>query len=563
MAIRGVGEDLSPGALALGRLLVGTAVLGAAHGRPRLGAARPAGSGRCCVVCGVGWFGIYNVALNAAEQHLDAGTTAMLVNIGPILIAVFAGLLLGEGFPRWLVAGIAVAFAGRGPHRRGHPQRRDRPGRASCSASSPPSPTPLGVVAQKPLLRRLPALQVTFTACAIGARLLPAVGRRAGRRARPRRRPGSIAGMVYLGVVPTALAFSTWAYALTPHGRREARRHHLPRAAAGHRARLAAPGRGAARAGRRRRRGVPGRGGAVPPRHAAPAAGAGAGGGRGPPSVPEPSDGAGSHVVPWGRQAHPRTRATSQEVRRGAAGLGAGGGGGHAGAVDPQHAAVAVHRRGRTGSTSSSTAERALPVLDPTGRQQVISCGIAVEFAVVALAGRRVRRPRSTCSPTTPTPTTSRPCEVTGTARARPARTARWPRRSTGGTPCARRSSRGRCPPTWSTGCRRRPAAFGTWVKPITRSEEEVATVFLISRAEEMEQGDPAYLAELQRWMRTDPAAVDGVPVEAVPSGDPHARPSNWLIRDFVVGSREQHAASCRPATPTRRRRRWSARPWS
>ena len=44
------------------------------------------------VVCGVGWFGIYNVALNAAEQHLDAGTTAMLVNIGPILIAVFAPL---------------------------------------------------------------------------------------------------------------------------------------------------------------------------------------------------------------------------------------------------------------------------------------------------------------------------------------------------------------------------------------------------------------------------------------------------------------------------------------
>ena len=29
------------------------------------------------------------------------------------------------------------------------------------------------------------------------------------------------------------------------------------------------------------------------------------------------------------------------------------------------------------------------------------------------------------------------------------------------------------------------------------------------------------------------------MPVEAVPSGDPHARPSNWLIRDFVVGERE------------------------
>lgn len=39
--------------------------------------------------------------------------------------------------------------------------------------------------------------------------------------------------------------------------------------------------------------------------------------------------------------------------------------------------------------------------------------------------------------------------------------------------------------------------------------------------------------------MRTDPGAVDGVPVEAVPAEDPHARPSNWLIRDFVVGSRQ------------------------
>src|SRR5687767_356539 len=30
--------------------------------------------------------------------------------------------------------------------------------------------------------------------------------------------------------------------------------------------------------------------------------------------------------------------------------------------------------------------DRALPVLDPSGRQQVISCGSAVEFAVRALA---------------------------------------------------------------------------------------------------------------------------------------------------------------------------------
>ncbi|MHA6792420.1 hypothetical protein ACVGVM_02705 [Pseudonocardia bannensis] len=55
------------------------------------------------LVCGLARFAVYNVALNAAEQRVDAGTTAMLVNIGPVPFALFAGLLLGGGFPRRLV----------------------------------------------------------------------------------------------------------------------------------------------------------------------------------------------------------------------------------------------------------------------------------------------------------------------------------------------------------------------------------------------------------------------------------------------------------------------------
>jgi drug/metabolite transporter (DMT)-like permease len=212
VAIRGVGEDISPGALALGRLLIGTAVLGALlAGRGWVRPDRREWTG--LAVCGIGWFGIYNVALNAAEQHLDAGTTAMLVNIGPILIAVFAGLLLGEGFPRWLVAGIAVAFAGVvliGVATRG--AETDMLGVLLCVVAA--VTYAIGVVAQKPLLRRLPVLQVTFTACAIGAVcLLPWVGALA--RDVADAPMGSVAGMVYLGVVPTALAFSTWAYALS------------------------------------------------------------------------------------------------------------------------------------------------------------------------------------------------------------------------------------------------------------------------------------------------------------------------------------------------------------
>lgn len=72
----------------------------------------------------------------------------------------------------------------------------------------------VGVIAQKPLLRRLPGLQVTFAACVIGVLCcLPWAGALV---ADLERAPtSSIAGLVYLGVLPTALAFSTWAYALS------------------------------------------------------------------------------------------------------------------------------------------------------------------------------------------------------------------------------------------------------------------------------------------------------------------------------------------------------------
>ena len=185
-------------------------------------------------------------------------------------------------------------------------------------------------------------------------------------------------------------------------------------------------------------------------------------------------------------------------------------------------------------------ADRALPVLDPSARQQIISCGSAVEFASVALAAAG-RAAEVDLLPDADDPGRLATIRVTGN---------RAPTAEDGALAGAidrrhtvRAAFQPRAVPAELVDRLQAEArAFGTWVKPITRSEEEVATVFLISRAEEMEQGDPAYVAELQRWLRTDPAAVDGVPVEAVPSGDPHARPSNWLIRDFVVGDREQHA---------------------
>ncbi len=105
VVIRFVGTHFSPGSLTLGRLLVGSVVLTAvvaSRRKVRLGRRDWA----LVALVGVAWFGVYNVALNAGEQHVDAGTAAMLIQVAPILIGVLAGLLLGEGFPgRWWSVG--------------------------------------------------------------------------------------------------------------------------------------------------------------------------------------------------------------------------------------------------------------------------------------------------------------------------------------------------------------------------------------------------------------------------------------------------------------------------
>lgn len=64
------------------------------------------------LIWGVAWFAGYTVILNAAERSIDAGTAAMIVNIAPLIVAIFAGLFLGEGLPWKLVVGIAVSLAG-------------------------------------------------------------------------------------------------------------------------------------------------------------------------------------------------------------------------------------------------------------------------------------------------------------------------------------------------------------------------------------------------------------------------------------------------------------------
>ncbi|WP_406229295.1 DMT family transporter [Nocardia sp. NBC_01009] len=210
--IRAAGEDFSPGALALGRLLTGAIALVAilivtGEGLP----ARAAWRG--ILISGVLWFGVYMVALNWGEQYVDAGTAAMVINIGPVLIAVLSGLVLGEGFPARLMVGIAVAFAGAivvGLSNSGG-GRSAVLGVILCLTAA--ATWAISVVAQKPALAHASALQVTTGGCVIGAiACLPFTGQLVREAADAP--VSSTLSLVYLGVFPTALAFTTWAYAL-------------------------------------------------------------------------------------------------------------------------------------------------------------------------------------------------------------------------------------------------------------------------------------------------------------------------------------------------------------
>lgn len=215
VGIRAVADDLSPGAFTLGRLLVAAVVLGIFVAIRRPGLPTQRRDWLLIAVSGVVWFGGYFTALNAGEALVDAGTAAMLVNVGPILIALFAGLFLGEGFPQRLVVGSAIAFMGTlviGVATGGQADAPNAPlGVALCLIAAVAYAT--GVTVQKPALANVPALSVTAIACAIGALvtlpfgplLLDEIGTAP---------PDAIAWVVYLGIFPTAIAFTTWAFAL-------------------------------------------------------------------------------------------------------------------------------------------------------------------------------------------------------------------------------------------------------------------------------------------------------------------------------------------------------------
>ena len=211
VGIRAAGHSLSPGSIALGRLLVSSAILAcvALLRRERLPARRAFGP---IAVFGLLWLGVYSVALNAAERHVDAGTSAMIVNAGPLLIALLAGIALREGFPRELLLGCAVALTGCvviGAATKGA-AGSSGVGLALLAVATLAYAT--AVVVQKVALTRASAFQVTWLGClaatVVCMPFAPTLLRQADHLS-------ALAWVAYLGAMPTALGFATWSFALS------------------------------------------------------------------------------------------------------------------------------------------------------------------------------------------------------------------------------------------------------------------------------------------------------------------------------------------------------------
>ena len=212
VVIRDVGEAFSPGPMALlrGASAAGVLSVWMLFRRPKF--PTRAVTWLILILWGVAWFAAYVVVLNAAERSIDAGTAAMIVNIAPLIIAVFAGLVFGEGLPKRLLIGIVVSLLGIG----------------MITAATFTGYFTIGglvlslvaallyaacVLLQKHFLSRDDSVTVTWAGILVGAlvSLVFAPGLVDEVAAAPVEMTLQV---VYLGVVPTAIAFNLWGYAL-------------------------------------------------------------------------------------------------------------------------------------------------------------------------------------------------------------------------------------------------------------------------------------------------------------------------------------------------------------
>jgi len=164
-------------------------------------------------VGGLFFVALYTTLLNLGEQTVSAGPASFIINVNPIIPAVLAMLFLGERFGGRSWIGTAVSFAGIGLIALGEGDafRIDAGallilGSAFCNS--------ITSVVQKPLFARHEPLTVSAWNMVIGAVLLAPALPSAIAQVPPASTEGLVAA-IYLGVVPSLIAYASWTIVLS------------------------------------------------------------------------------------------------------------------------------------------------------------------------------------------------------------------------------------------------------------------------------------------------------------------------------------------------------------
>ncbi len=213
VGIRHLGASVPPGPLSLVRLAVMLLALLVLM-RGRISRLPSRTEWTLILVGGASWFGIYNLTLNEAERRIDAGTAALVVQVGPILVGLLAVSFLGERLTRWMVLGMAIGFGGVVLIARGQAGHSEGDVVGVMLALVAALTFAVGVLTQRRLLVTMRPVELTFWYALVGLVVcLPwsaqTVSVLSGASA------NTWWWLLYLGVFPSAIAFSTWAYALS------------------------------------------------------------------------------------------------------------------------------------------------------------------------------------------------------------------------------------------------------------------------------------------------------------------------------------------------------------
>jgi hypothetical protein len=210
---------------------------------------------------------------------------------------------------------------------------------------------------------------------------------------------------------------------------------------------------------------------------------------------------------------------------------------------------------------------RAVPVIDPDGRQLAISCGAALLGARLSLAaagfGARVELlPDESAQPDLLASLVPDDTAAPDPAAHRLDRAAR-----------SRHSNRREfaelnLPSEVVDALHDAAHVEGAALRFVTELDDRIAVAMLAQRAADAQTEDPAYRAELRAWTTDDPDRTDGVPAVAVPhvAGRPDEARDEVPIRSFDTTSSGQLPSQTRSslhqtlfviATDTDHRRDW------